>query len=538
MIVKTAALALLAGCLMQPAASLPAGFCMPLMQTMRTEKEPLLLPSSPKVMSLQGKETSTWKKGEHRMLAIDLSDENTSLAELLNSTDNADGAAWLAGLKAGLNNDAFTLKEDISLQLQSKMNEPLKIRAVFLDVVWNGDSKSLSLFLEGKEDLQAEEGKTWKKQFIIPVMACKDQSEDPDDSQPDPLPDPDPSADPDDGADSDDYSVISRTPAIYPQDDADDTGGEPEKPAPASATPYIIVERYTYGENSVQAGKTFDLTVFFKNTSKTLPVENIMMSLETDEGLSITSSSNTFYIESLAPQGTLSKTIQMKATGQSQSSSPSINISFRYEYVDDGTRQSQTTSERISIPVIEPDRFEVTVPQAPENAMAFEETVLSFPYVNKGKGTLSNVAVKVEGDIPCLSPVQNLGNFEAGKSGSIDVIVTPEEAKEYTFTVVVTYENASGDPVELKYPFTMMVSEPAPIFPDKPMPAPENPEQTSSMNWLLIALVVLAIFVPLGIFGWKKAKKKKKNKDETQQDEDTDWISALGQDDQESEKRS
>ena len=57
-----------------------------------------------------------------------------------------------------------------------------------------------------------------------------------------------------------------------------------------AATPNIIVSNYSYGGSPIAAGDTFSLSVTFKNTSAKLPVDNIVMALETGENLSITSS--------------------------------------------------------------------------------------------------------------------------------------------------------------------------------------------------------------------------------------------------------
>ena len=67
---------------------------------------------------------------------------------------------------------------------------------------------------------------------------------------------------------------------------------------PSAPTPNIILKNYSYGEKAA-AGQVFLLDMELANTSLSQPVENVVMSLETGEGLSINSSSNTFYIPKL-----------------------------------------------------------------------------------------------------------------------------------------------------------------------------------------------------------------------------------------------
>lgn len=462
------------------------------------------------------------KKDTFCSLQLDLVSKNTKTEDLINPEDPESWKRFAENIRISLpEQESFSFGEDPKIALASKEDEPLKLLVIFPEALYTGKGETL-LF-----NVKIEGAASFEEQFEETLSFC--------------LPDQDQPASPEE-PNKDPYSAGTlQDPSInmvWPEfedsgsdsDSSFDEESEPDaKPKTAAATPYIIVDRYTYGGEQVTAGKTFDLTIFFRNTSRTLPVENIMMSLETEEGLSITSSSNTFYVEKLGAGQTLSQTIQMKALGSEKSSSPSISISFRYEYVDDGVRQQQTSSERISIPVIEPDRFEVTAAEITEPVYTGEETVISIPYVNKGKGTLSNVAVSVDGDIPVLSKIQNLGNFEAGKSGTIDVVIMPDEVREYNFTVAIAYENASGDPVELKYPYKV-TAETNFVMPDPVDVQPVEEQSGSSLGWLwwLLAIVILALG-GYGLFRWKKQKKEKPDH-KSEEDFLDDWISSLDED--------
>ena len=65
----------------------------------------------------------------------------------------------------------------------------------------------------------------------------------------------------------------------------------------ASPLPNIIVSRFNYGGGSVAAGSKFNLSFKFRNTSSTVNVENMVITVTGGEGLTINGSSNTFFYD-------------------------------------------------------------------------------------------------------------------------------------------------------------------------------------------------------------------------------------------------
>lgn len=314
-------------------------------------------------------------------------------------------------------------------------------------------------------------------------------------------------------------TIPQQTPQVV--NETTERQGEEMTPI-SSPAPNLIIRQYSYGADSVTDGTTFDLNIEFYNTSRKIPVENIVMSVETGEGLSIANSSNTYYFEKLNAQNALSQTIKLKALGSDQTASPTITVTFSYEYVDLDVRQSRTSSEKIAIPVYQQDRMEITEPTLPEEIRAGEEMIFSFPYVNKGKSTLYNVSATVESDIPALQKVQNLGNFEPGKSGNIDIILEPDQPGEFAVKVTLTYENASGEEIHKDFEYTVNVSQMDipidPIMPEPEMPV-EEPQSHSGMGWMISGGIV-AVAAVVGILFWRKKKKKTAQ----HQQDDTDWF--------------
>ncbi len=273
------------------------------------------------------------------------------------------------------------------------------------------------------------------------------------------------------------------------------------------STPNIIISSYNYGGVPIANGESFILDTVFKNTSKTSAVENIVMTVETGEGVSIRQASNTYYYERLAAEGTHGESIEMQVLPTAETGSVELNISFKYEYVENGERTSVTSEQKIAVPVYKPDKLEVNLdPLAPAQTGIEQNIVLN--YVNKGKGDLSNVKAEIIGDVNALTPVQNLGNFEPGKSGSIYFVVVPDVPGELEFTIKLSYEDANMEQKVMEFPCVMNVEE---YVPDDTMYDEPVEEETSSHKGLIIGGIAVAAAAAVLIIFFIRRKRKKKS---------------------------
>lgn len=291
------------------------------------------------------------------------------------------------------------------------------------------------------------------------------------------------------------------TKVVLPTQSSDETASN-------NATPNIIVNKYSYGGVPIANGSMFNFDVSFRNTSKTTTIDNIVMSLETGEGLSIHQASNTYYYENLSPQSTRSQSIGMQVLPTAETGSVKLTINFSYEYVENSERKQVTSSQNVSIPVYKPDKLEITLEPLAQATVGQEQTI-TLNYVNKGKGELSNVKAELTGDVTALTSVQNLGNFESGKSGTINFVVIPETSGEVNFTIKVSYEDANLEQKTLEFPCTMSVEE---YIDESGMFEPEMPaeEETSSHKGIIIGLISGAvILIIIAIIIIKKRRKKK-----------------------------
>lgn len=278
--------------------------------------------------------------------------------------------------------------------------------------------------------------------------------------------------------------------------------------------PNLIVSKFNYGGKPVNAGSKFPLTFSIRNTSSSLTVENIVATLDTGASFAVDGGTNTYFYNSISAGGEKSLSVGMQAlaaqtgTAQTGGAAQGITVNFKYEYVDAGKRTPGTASVVLSIPVVLPNRFNIFAPTIPESVNAGEETTLSVSYVNKGKSEVSNVEAKIvaaDGTISATVPVQNLGNFESGKSGAIGFAFTPLNVGDLDITLVVSYEDANAKVQTVQFPVHLTVVEPAPA---DTQDAAAKPAKKNKHLAVWIGCGVGAVVVLLAVILRKRKKKK------------------------------
>lgn len=278
----------------------------------------------------------------------------------------------------------------------------------------------------------------------------------------------------------------------------------------ASPTPIVILSKYNYGGSSVAAGSSTNLSFSFTNTSKTIKIENVMVTVTGGQDLMLNGSTNTFYFESVAASGSKTVTVPMKAAQLISASAQDVKIDVTYEYVDQNARKSGNATLSLSVPLYQPDRFELSEPKTSYTGYVGEETSLTIDYVNKGKSAINNVEATISGDIDTPTAYQRVGTIDGGKNGTIAFAVTPQLEGENQVKIVITYEDSNGNTKERVFEATVeaMAYEPIdPADPDEPI----DPEPTSTFPWkyVIIALVVIAIIALIVLRARKKKAKQK-----------------------------
>ena len=279
----------------------------------------------------------------------------------------------------------------------------------------------------------------------------------------------------------------------------------------ASPTPIVILSKYNYGGSSVAAGSSTNLSFSFTNTSKTIKIENVMVTVTGGQDLMLNGSTNTFYFESVAASGSKTVTVPMKAAQLISASAQDVKIDVTYEYVDQNARKSGNATLSLSVPLYQPDRFELSEPKTSYTGYVGEETSLTIDYVNKGKSAINNVEATISGDIDSPTPYQRVGTIDGGKNGTIAFAVTPQLEGENQVKIVITYEDSNGNTKERVFEATVEAMAYEPTDPGMDDPGMIDPEPANTFPWKYVIIAgVAALIVLLIVLRARKKKAKQK----------------------------
>lgn len=293
-----------------------------------------------------------------------------------------------------------------------------------------------------------------------------------------------------------------------------------------AAQPYVIISSYSYGKGDLVAGETRNITMTFRNTSKTMAVENMMVTMTLPDAMMLTSSSNSFYIESLAAEGTITKTVNVTVKPTAAAQSHSMTVDFTYDYLDNGVRRNAKTTETISMPVLQVDRFTVTGIDLPQQIFIGEENNLSVNFVNKSRTDIYNLSAKLNCEgLSNNGEEQYLGNLASGTTSSADFYITGNEKGELVGEVIITYEDTNMNQRTVSVPFTTQVASYEDVWGPQGPAGPQNPddpgmdpgmEEPAGFPWFWVIGGV--VVVAAGVFVYLKLRKNKK--ESVEEDED------------------
>lgn len=276
-----------------------------------------------------------------------------------------------------------------------------------------------------------------------------------------------------------------------------------------TTSPNLLVRSSSYGDGTVVAGEEFVLSLGVFATSGNEDLNDVVVSLTLPENVSLSNGSLSTYIGTLHPEST--NTVTFPVLPASGFTGTVANITVNLAGTGSITGKAVTGTTSISVPISQPDRFEVGQLQVPSSIVLGETASVSLSYVNKGKNPVSNLEARITGTNLGAGGYQYLGNLNAGTEGSVDFDLTPDSAGAISGTITLSYEDASGQPRTITKDFSATAEE-ATFDPGMMDPGMDDmqPAQTGMPVWGWVIIGVCGVVVVVVIVIVVKRRKKKK----------------------------
>lgn len=286
----------------------------------------------------------------------------------------------------------------------------------------------------------------------------------------------------------------------------------------------IVVRSAGYGGGSVVAGQQFTLTADVFVTAGTTGAENVAVSLTLPEQVTVVSGSSQIFVGNMAAGESTSVNFLLNASATAAAGSANITINVNGNAASDGA--ALTTTMPITVPIVQPERFEVSRTDFPEVINMGEETYGSVSFVNKGKGTIYNVSAELRGEgFTTTEGNQFVGNVASGTESSADFTISPTQAGSINAQLVITYENEQAEEKTITKDITFTVEEMS--FEDPGMmpgidDMPTEPAQTGMplWAWAVIVVLVAGVVATVVVIVRKKIKKRKENEKLMEEDDE------------------
>lgn len=284
---------------------------------------------------------------------------------------------------------------------------------------------------------------------------------------------------------------------------------DPNDPSKARA-PSLIVRQSSYGTEIITAGSPFTLSLTIYAASGTESLSDVVASVTLPEGVTMTGGSLSTYVGSMSPQSTRDVSFNLQASSGFTGGVANITVNLVGAGATSGN--SVTGSTTISVPISQPDRFELGQLQISDTIYVGNSTTVTLNFVNKGKNPVSNLEASISGEnLGADMTQQYIGNVNAGTENSVDFDLMPMEAGPMTGTITLSYEAEDGSLKTVTKDFSATVMD-MPTYDDMGMMDPGMDMEVQPAGFpvwgivlIVVAVIAVAVIVVVVIRKKKKA---------------------------------
>ncbi len=289
--------------------------------------------------------------------------------------------------------------------------------------------------------------------------------------------------------------------------------------------PGLIVKEFSFGGASVPAGSPFTLNLTVFATSGDQNLSDVTVSLALPENVTMANGNSSVYVGSMSPESSKQISFEILPSANLTGGVASLQLSMSGVGASDGTKSEGTAT--VTVPVVQPERFEITKVQGAETLMAGEEGLLEVTFVNKGKEAISNLSAEINGE-KLRNPGQSqyLGNVQPGTENTVEFTIASDTEGTITGMVTLTYENSAGQTKTITKEYSCTVQPAMDMggdmggmeMPIEPMPEPQS--GVPVWVWIVAVVGVLAVGGVAAVIILKKQKAKKLAQLEAEDDDE------------------
>lgn len=223
--------------------------------------------------------------------------------------------------------------------------------------------------------------------------------------------------------------------------------------------PKLIVDSFKVDTDRIYAGETFTLTLQLRNTSETESIKNLEIQASEATGLLLPAGNGagTMFIREILPDETISQTIMLQSAPDAEAK-PYI-LSLRFGYDGGKSKVAYTSESSVTLPILQRVRVECDTPVSYNEPYLGSEYGMYLNIYNKGKSTVYNCEIRVEGEGVSMMEPYFGGNLSAGGMLSADFALLIEAAGQLTPEIVVSYEDIYGEVMENRFPLDLYVMD-------------------------------------------------------------------------------
>ena len=259
--------------------------------------------------------------------------------------------------------------------------------------------------------------------------------------------------------------------------------------------PQLLLEDSNLSGQSLKAGTTQEMSVVFRNKSRSQNVFGLKISLST-ETKGIEFAKNSFYVQRLTPGEAI--TLKSLMTIAEDTAPGQVTVTFSLEY-EDSKATAATGTETLTFNISQQLRAELEASDIPSIVYTMDTIEVPVKAMNLGRDKLYNAKVRLEATGLSPSGTVFLGNIEAGTAaeGSMKIYVkgkTNETAAtlspgQISGRFILTYEDSSGNSYETASDFLTELKE------SQIQSLKVEEDQTETNSWWYSILAVGALFL-------------------------------------------